>query len=139
MCWESITYSSYHVQVLYELRSFRPATIPEYMVSAISMPAANSRRTLDELSWTCKGCLLQRDLYCTSNLGPVYTKLSAHRVFARISMDLLMPISVLPWPGAKTAVKKIPVIVKCLTWGCIYLTVAESQATDQMLLVLFKA
>ena len=34
--------------------------------------------------------------------------------------------------------KKVPVIVKCLTWGCIYLTVADCQGTDQMLLRLEK-
>ena len=28
--------------------------------------------------------------------------------------------------------------MKCLTWGCIFLTVAESQGTDQMLLVLLR-
>ena len=87
---------------------------------------------MEQLSWMCKGCLLQR------SLGPTYTKLSVHRVFSRVSMDPLMPISVLPWQGSKEPVKKIPVIVKCLTWGCIYLTVAESQATNQMLLVLLR-
>ena len=49
-----------------------------------------------------------------------------------------MRIDVIPWPGARTISKKVPVIVKCLTWGCIYLTVADSQATDQMLLVLLR-
>ena len=50
----------------------------------------------------------------------------------------MMPILVLTWPGAKNDVEKITVIVKCLTWGCIFLTVAESQRTDQMLLVLLR-
>ena len=102
----------------------------------IYMPG--SRKALEQLSWMCKGCLLQRDLFYSSNLGLTYTKLSAHIMFSSVSMDPLMPISVLPWQGSKEPVKKIPVIVKCLTWGSIYLTVAESQATNQMLLVLLR-
>ena len=98
----------------------------------------NSHHALDQYSWTCKGCLQQRDLLYTSTLGPVYTKLSAQRPFSKLSIDPLMPIDVIPWPGARTISKKVPVIVKCLTWGCIYLTVADSQATDQMLLVLLR-
>ena len=44
-----------------------------------------------------------------------------------------MLINVSPWPGAKSDSKKVPVIVKCMTWGNIYLTVTDSQGTDQML------
>ena len=56
----------------------------------------NSHHALDQYSWTCKGCLQQRDLLYMSTLGPVYTKLSAQRPFSKLSIDPLMPIDVIP-------------------------------------------
>ena len=97
-----------------------------------------AKKSLENLSLHCKGCNMQRDIYYTTELGRAYTQLGGKKVFANISMDPLGPLSIQPWVGARKPTKKYPVVVKCLDYGAIWITMAESLETSQMTLCLLR-
>ena len=59
--------------------------------------------------------------------GATYTKVSTDPQFFRtVSMDPLGVLLVSPYRGSKKKIKVYPVIFKCVSTGCVYLTMTES-------------
>ena len=90
---------------------------------------------ITQFNFSCKNCNLERALNFTPPQGPKYTGVETDpHIFQHLSIDLLGPLSCLPFPGSRKPIKMYVLAVADKNYGALETQLIDGASTKAILM-----
>ena len=102
----------------YPMHTSLKCTMAKIMLGPFGIYSFNLRLKLNQILFSCHCCNLQTGLHFAPEMAGKYVKVTInHQPYEMLSIDLLGPYHVLPYPTARKQVKVFALAAGCQTFG----------------------